>query len=58
MAISCGNTGTFLATMLKSEKSKKGKTGYIFIGSVNAENAAAFVQSYLPLFNIPTDPTI
>jgi hypothetical protein len=44
--------------MLESEESEEGKAGYVLIGSINSENTATFVQSYLPLFFIPTKPLI
>jgi hypothetical protein len=48
--ISGGNTSAFLTAVLKGEQSKKGKPSYILMGGINTNNAATFVQAYLPTF--------
>jgi hypothetical protein len=48
-----GNTSAFLTAVLKGNQSKKSKSSYILIGSINTENTAAFVQLYLPSGFIP-----
>ncbi len=43
-AIGGGNTAAFLTPVLQGKEGKIGKAGYIFIGGINTENAAAFLQ--------------
>ncbi len=49
LAVGGGDTGAFLATMLESEKGKKGKPSYIFIMGIDPKNATSLVQIRLPL---------
>ena len=43
-AITGGNTGAFLAPVLKSKQSEKGESGYIFAVAIDSKNTAALMQ--------------
>ena len=43
LSVGCGNTGTFLATVLERKEGEKVKSGYILIRSINSDDCAAFV---------------
>jgi len=43
LTVGGGDTGAFLAAVLKSEECKKGKPGYVLTGTVNTKDAAFFV---------------
>jgi hypothetical protein len=47
MAVCNGNTGTFLAAVLKSKESEVCKPSYILTGTIDSKNTAAFVQGCL-----------
>ena len=52
-AIGGGNTAAFLTPVLQGKEGKIGKAGYIFIGGINTENAAAFSQLIQSLISGP-----
>jgi hypothetical protein len=52
-AVAGSDTGALLPAVLKGKQGKKGKAGYLLIGSIDTKNATAFVQICLPSVGSP-----
>jgi hypothetical protein len=45
VTVAGGDAGALLAAVLESKQGKKSKPGYIFLGTIDAENATSLVQT-------------